>query len=90
MALEAMARTDPLTGLPNRRAFREALEREWLRAQRYRRPLGLFLLDLDDFKQVNDEHGHLVGDQVLRQVASTLRGAIRDTDFIARYGVWRR
>ena len=84
--LETMARTDPLTGLPNRRAFREALEREWLRAQRYRRPLGLFLLDLDDFKRINDEHGHLVGDQVLRQVASALRGAIRDTDFIARYG----
>ncbi len=84
--LETMARTDPLTGLPNRRAFREVLQREWLRAQRYGRPLGLFLLDLDNFKQINDQYGHLAGDQVLRQVASALRGTIRETDFIARYG----
>lgn len=84
--LETMARTDPLTGLPNRRAFQEVLQREWLRARRYARPLGLFLLDLDHFKQINDQYGHLAGDQVLRQVASALRGTIRETDFIARYG----
>ncbi len=84
--LQEMALTDPLTGLPNRRAFEEVLERELLRARRYHHPLGLLMLDLDAFKGINDQYGHLVGDQVLRQIATALRRTLRETDFVARYG----
>lgn len=86
---EAVARqsvTDPLTRLANRRRFDEALTAEVERATRLGQPLGLVLLDLDDFKAVNDEHGHQQGDIVLREVARAVRRACRDIDIAARYG----
>ena len=85
--LESLALTDALTGLSNRRAFDEALEREWRRARREQRELSLVLLDLDDFKSINDTHGHQAGDECLRRVASALTSiARRPGDIAARYG----
>jgi len=68
-----LALTDPLTGLGNQRLFRQRLERELAEAAAANRPLSLCLLDVDDFKHINDEHGHPVGDKVLTEVASCLR-----------------
>jgi diguanylate cyclase (GGDEF)-like protein len=84
--LEALSRTDPLTGLLNRRVFDEALRREVARARRYEYPLSLTLLDLDHFKQVNDAHGHRAGDRVLEQFARLLTGFFRESDTVHRYG----
>ena len=78
--------TDGLTGLGNYRFFQQTLAREVDRAVRFRRPLALLMLDLDRFKQVNDEHGHQVGDTVLVQIADRLREQVREVDFVARYG----
>jgi two-component system, cell cycle response regulator len=81
-----LSTNDGLTQIANHRAFQERLRDEFRRAQRYDDPLALILIDLDHFKQVNDQHGHQVGDDVLRAFAGTMRGAVRETDFIARYG----
>jgi two-component system cell cycle response regulator len=78
--------TDPLTGLYNRAYFNEALGVEFRRAQRYKHPMSLVLLDLDHFKQVNDTLGHSAGDQALREVSARLRQAARTTDVVARHG----
>jgi len=84
--LEHAALTDGLTGMQNRRYFDDAL-REYLdEFRRIDRPVGLMILDLDHFKQVNDTHGHDVGDEVLRAVASCLRGMTRYHDVVARLG----
>ncbi len=77
---------DGLTQTFNRRYFTETLERELGRAQRYRRDLSLLMFDIDRFKTVNDSHGHLAGDYVLRHLASVLRPRIRREDVFARYG----
>ncbi|HSW28499.1 MAG TPA: diguanylate cyclase [Longimicrobiales bacterium] len=84
--LERLARTDPLTGLANRRDFMERLEQEVERSDRYVRPLSLVSLDLDHFKSVNDTHGHAAGDEVLREAARALRSVCRDVDLAARMG----
>jgi len=84
--LERLARTDPLTGLANRRHFMEELESEVERAQRYGRPLSVVLLDLDHFKRVNDTYGHAAGDDVLRGAARALKSVCRDVDVAARLG----
>jgi diguanylate cyclase (GGDEF)-like protein len=84
--VERQAVTDELTGLANARAFRSILEREIERSRRFQSPLGLVMVDLDNFKQVNDTHGHQQGDEVLAAVASVLRGFSRDIDAPARYG----
>jgi diguanylate cyclase (GGDEF)-like protein len=81
-----LAETDGLTGFFNQRYFHETLRRESLRAQRYDRQLALLILDLDDFKAVNDRVGHLAGDAVLAQVAEQLRNEIRSVDIGCRVG----
>ena len=83
---EGLALLDPLTGLPNRRAFETRLAEEVARSRRSGRPLGLVLLDLDHFKRVNDEHGHPVGDAVLAGAGRRLRSAARPGDVLARVG----
>ena len=80
------ARTDGLTGCLNHAAMHEALRREIVRCERTGHRLSLVLVDMDDFKQVNEEHGHLVGDEVLRRVGHALRQAVRPYDLVARYG----
>jgi diguanylate cyclase (GGDEF)-like protein len=84
--LERMARTDDLTGLPNRRAWDEELPREQARARRSEEPLSVAILDLDAFKQFNDSLGHQAGDRLLKQVASAWRSGLRLTDVLARLG----
>jgi diguanylate cyclase len=78
--------TDPLTGLPNRREFNERLEERMSAWNRRREVFSLLMLDVDHFKKLNDEHGHLAGDQVLSAIAKALRGAVRREDAVARYG----
>lgn len=87
--LEALAIRDGLTNLFNRRYLIENLELEVARSRRYERPFSVLFLDIDDFKQLNDQYGHLAGDVVLRGVAETLmstESGIRSSDFAARYG----
>lgn len=84
--LEALATTDPLTRLLNRRALHERLAEEVQRAHRYGSVLTFLLLDVDHFKQVNDTYGHLVGDTVLAQVAVVMQASLRTVDVAARYG----
>jgi diguanylate cyclase (GGDEF)-like protein len=78
--------TDELTGLSNHRRFQEALASELERARRFDTGIGLVMLDVDNFKQVNDTYGHQVGDHVLREVARVLRTESREVDEPARYG----
>jgi diguanylate cyclase (GGDEF)-like protein len=84
--LELNAVTDPLTGLYNRRLFGETFEKELNRARRYGQPLGLVIVDLHRFKEVNDQHGHPRGDEVLRAAAATLKKALRTSDSAFRIG----
>lgn len=85
--LAAQAHTDGLTGIPNRRAFDEALAREWQDARRERTPLSLLFLDADHFKRYNDRHGHREGDELLKMLAFALKQkARRPRDLAARYG----
>jgi len=84
--LQLNAVTDPLTGLYNRRLFDESFEKELNRARRYGQPLGLVVLDLHRFKEVNDKHGHPRGDEVLRAMATTLTKALRTSDSAFRIG----
>lgn len=81
-----LARTDPLTGAANARAFREAAERELNRARRYGQTFTVVSLDVDDFKAINDRLGHSAGDALLRVVAETLRTSVRAVDTVARMG----
>ena len=81
-----LAAIDDLTKLPNRRQFLKSLEREFTRAQRYDRPLSVLMIDADDFKLINDRHGHFAGDEVLRAVADRLRAFARKTDLLGRLG----
>ena len=84
--LEEMSRTDFLTGLPNRRAWREELDRGVMRSMRNGRPLCVVLLDLDHFKDYNDQHGHPGGDELLKDAATSWRSCLRRSDLIGRYG----
>src|SRR5690606_39925751 len=77
---------DPLTGVYNRLPLEDVLDREFAAAVSASQPLSIAFVDLDDFKQINDRHGHLVGDQVLRQFAQTLQRMLRSSDLVARYG----
>jgi diguanylate cyclase (GGDEF)-like protein len=84
--LQVNAVTDPLTGLYNRRLFTESFEKELNRARRYGLPLGIVILDLHRFKEVNDKYGHPRGDEVLRSAAETLQKALRTSDSAFRIG----
>jgi two-component system, cell cycle response regulator len=84
--LEQMAVTDGLTGCFNRRYLMQQLEHEVLLNMRYQIPFSIFLFDIDHFKQINDKHGHLVGDEVIRSTADIVRTKLRRTDILARYG----
>jgi len=85
-SVEALASTDALTGLFNRRRFADVLRREFAVTKRYKNTLSCLLLDLDHFKQINDRFGHDAGDQVLKEVARRLTGSLREVDLAARYG----
>lgn len=84
--MEAMAITDPLTGLYNRRQFDTVLEAEWKKYQRYNHPISCLLVDIDFFKAVNDTYGHKTGDLVLIEIGNILKKSIRDVDTVARWG----
>ena len=84
--LQEAALTDPLTTLPNRRYGIDRLEQEWAAAKRNGRPLSCLMIDIDHFKKINDNHGHDVGDAVLRQGARILRDAARTQDMVCRLG----
>jgi diguanylate cyclase (GGDEF)-like protein/PAS domain S-box-containing protein len=84
--LDQMARTDPLTGLSNRRDFHERAGRELLRSRRNKMPLAVFMLDIDHFKRINDEHGHEGGDLVLQALAKACLPLLRNVDLLARIG----
>lgn len=84
--LRTLATTDELTGIANRRHFLDLAEREVVRARRHGRPIGLIVFDLDGFKAVNDTHGHLAGDAVLRAVAAAASATVRASDVVGRLG----
>jgi diguanylate cyclase (GGDEF)-like protein len=83
---KALARADPLTGAANVRRFHEAADAELARARRYGHPVTFAVLDVDDFKRVNDAMGHDAGDRLLREVATALRAVTREVDVVARIG----
>ncbi|HEY1268100.1 MAG TPA: diguanylate cyclase [Candidatus Binatia bacterium] len=84
--IETQAAHDPLTGLHNRRTFEERLSHEFERAKRYSRPLSILMIDVDNFKNINDSHGHPCGDRVLRRIAEVIGARTRKADIAARYG----
>lgn len=84
--LNKLADHDELTGMQNRRPFERALEREWERAVRLKRPLSLVFIDVDNFGALNKRYGHLVGDDALRLICREIRQSIRRTDLVARWG----
>jgi hemerythrin len=85
--LEILSRTDGLLGIANRQCFDNALEQEWRRARRERKPLGLLMLDVDHFKRYNDTYGHPAGDRCLQSIAGAAVAAVRRPgDLVARYG----
>jgi len=86
LRLYRQATRDPLTGLFNRRVLMERMHDEVRRAERYRHPMAVLIMDLDRFKRVNDRHGHLAGDAVLEVFADTAQGVLRNTDLMGRYG----
>jgi diguanylate cyclase (GGDEF)-like protein len=83
---ERLAVVDPLTELYNRRYIMQAITREVGRADRQNQKLALLMIDINGFKGINDSHGHLIGDRILREVAGLLQGTFRTTDIVSRYG----
>ena len=84
--LERLATTDSLTGLPNRRRLEEACQMHLARSKRQKEKLSVVMIDVDKFKSVNDTHGHQVGDQILQHMAQILGEAVRESDFVGRWG----
>ena len=84
--LEYLARFDPLTGVANRRYFVEMVEAEMARSSRYVKPLSILMMDIDQFKEVNDVHGHQVGDNVLQALCETCKIVLRTVDIVGRWG----
>lgn len=85
-SLAEMSNLDGLTNIYNRRYLEENLAKEFDRSKRYGEPLSLILMDIDHFKDINDQHGHLAGDEVLRQTVQRLKASIRNADILGRYG----
>jgi len=85
-AYERMAVTDRLTGLANRRGLERDIRHELLRLRRFQTPISVVMFDIDHFKAINDTHGHVTGDEVLRRVAKAIASSVRDTDLVARWG----
>ena len=81
-----LVKEDALTGLLNRRTVLEAAELEWARWQRSRKPFSVLLIDIDDFKKINDRFGHVTGDRALKLIADALKGTLRGLDLVGRYG----
>jgi len=81
-----LATHDELTGVPSRRHFMGVAQSEWVRARRYGNDAALLLIDADHFKRVNDRHGHLCGDELLRRIAHAAAGSLRQPDVLARFG----
>ena len=84
--LQELTRQDPLTGLANRRYFFERASQEFARTKRYFNPLSIAFLDIDNFKQINDNYGHAVGDEILKAVSSHAQSLLRQVDVFARVG----
>ena len=84
--LQYLATHDPLTGTYNRRYFNSSIEAELARSQRYSHPIGFLMIDVNRFKEINDRHGHQIGDAVLKQVAGFLVSQLRAVDLVVRYG----
>jgi diguanylate cyclase (GGDEF)-like protein len=84
--LEEMAIRDGLTSLYSHRHFYDRLDVEFSRAVRHHEPLSLIFFDIDDFKRINDSYGHLLGDEVLRQIGRCIKQVVRESDIPARYG----
>lgn len=84
--VQRLANTDELTGLSNRRDLFDRGQRELDRSVRSEQPVSALMLDIDSFKAVNDTHGHSIGDEVLREIAARIQGAVRDVDIVGRYG----
>ncbi len=84
--LEKQAEIDPLTGLLNQKKMYPIIKREIKRASRYGTPLSMIMIDLDNFKNINDTYGHLKGDMSLKNVAGMIRSSLREVDFVFRYG----
>jgi diguanylate cyclase (GGDEF)-like protein/PAS domain S-box-containing protein len=84
--LQILATRDPLTNCWNRRSFFDVFEKEWDAARRYQHPVSCIMVDIDHFKSINDNHGHSVGDEVLRRVGAELLQSVRTTDLVCRYG----
>jgi diguanylate cyclase (GGDEF)-like protein len=84
--VQQMADTDPLTGLLTRRKFYELAEREFARAEENQSPLSVMVVDIDNFKKINDEFGHRMGDEVLQKITHKLKSSLRGRDILCRYG----
>jgi diguanylate cyclase (GGDEF)-like protein len=84
--LKELAVKDGLTGILNHKGFQDAIQKEFQRAKRYNRSLCLIMIDIDNFKDINDSQGHQAGDLVLKDLAECLKTSIRQTDILARYG----
>ena len=84
--LRQMARHDPLTGIYNRHALAEILVAEGARSRRYGHPIGLLMIDVDHFKELNDRFGHATGDEILKGIAGLIMRCVRDSDVVVRYG----
>lgn len=84
--MKDLAIRDYLTGMFNRRLFMTTLEKEFYRAKRYGNPMALIMIDIDDFKEINDKHGHQYGDRVLQAIGDIIRQQTREADIAARYG----
>ncbi len=84
--LNQLVRSDPLTGIYNRRAFHDQAQREFQRVRRYKGKLSVVMVDIDYFKRINDTYGHPAGDLVIKQVAKVLQSSLRSTDYVCRFG----